>query len=67
MEGEFLGQLIKTMGELFLAYTVLKVHHGVMNERKIDSRVLREMKKEQLIGIVGVTLIVVGFVITWWV
>ncbi len=61
----FVGHLIQTIGELFLAYTVLRVHHGVMLERRIDKKVLTEMRTEQFVGIVGVTLIVIGFIVRW--
>ncbi|MBT4857308.1 hypothetical protein HON52_03960 [Candidatus Uhrbacteria bacterium] len=65
MDNLFLGELLQTIGELALAYTVLRVHHGVMTEKHIDKKVILSMKSEQFIGMMGVILIIIGFLIRW--
>jgi len=57
------GLTIETLGEILLGLTVLFVHWHVIKEHKIDSDVLRTMKKEQIMGITGLVLIIVGYLI----
>ena len=54
---------VQTLGAVLIGITALGVHHRVLNERKIDAEVVTFMKKEQKIGITGMVLIVVGFVL----
>lgn len=63
MEISYIGFSIHTLGELLIAYTAVKVHFRFWKEHKIDEAVFSVMKKEQLIGIVGIILILVGFII----
>ncbi len=58
-----LGTTIKTIGELLVAYTVLRVHHRVMHEHKIDKAVLLIMKREQTYALFGVVCIIIGYVL----
>ncbi|OGH59846.1 MAG: hypothetical protein A2725_02415 [Candidatus Magasanikbacteria bacterium RIFCSPHIGHO2_01_FULL_33_34] len=52
-----------TLGEITIAYTVISVHHRVMKEHKIDNNVFKEMHREQKIALIGITLIVIGYVL----
>ncbi|PIT92877.1 MAG: hypothetical protein COU08_00010 [Candidatus Harrisonbacteria bacterium CG10_big_fil_rev_8_21_14_0_10_42_17] len=58
-----LGDTLEMIGAVLIGYTALRVHHRVLNEHKIDDRVVRAMKKEQRFGILGIVLVVVGFFI----
>ena len=58
-----LGLTIDTLGKILLGITVLMVHWHVVKEHKIDVDVLAMMKKEQLLGILGIVLIIIGYVI----
>lgn len=60
---QLLGASIHVSGELLVAYTVLRVHHRVLHERKMDKKVFRAMRKEQVIGLIGALLILSGFLI----
>lgn len=44
-----------------VAYTVLAVHSRVRREQKIDASVLRAMKREKIIGVVGIVLMILGY------
>ena len=55
-----IGFLLHTLGELLIAFTVLKVHHRVLREHKIDKKVFHEMRIEQAMGLMGVALIITG-------
>ena len=60
---EFWANLSTALGTLLIAFAALRVHHRVLNEHKIDRRVFKVMRREQLTGIAGAILIVVGFLI----
>lgn len=62
MSFEFLGFTIGTIGKLLIAYTAIAVHYRVRKEHKIDKRVFKTMRREQVWGILGVALIVIGYV-----
>lgn len=57
------GLLLNMVGVVLIAFAALRVHHHVLNEHKIDEDVRRTMKSEQVLGIIGVVLVVVGHVI----
>lgn len=58
-----LGLTLDFVGKALIGLTVLMVHRRLMKEHKIDVRVIRELKKEQLIGTAGIALIVVGYLL----
>ena len=59
----FIGFTIDVIGKVLIAYTAIRVHHRFWKEHRVDERVFRSMKKEQLSGIVGIALIVIGYVL----
>lgn len=58
---EFISILFETPGTLMIAYAALKVHHHILHDHKIDETVFTSMKSEQIIGRIGVILVVIGF------
>lgn len=56
-----LGHTLDVIGKIMIAYTAIAVHYRVRKERKIDKKVFSTMRKEHLIGIVGIIFIVVGY------
>ncbi len=59
----FFAHTLDVLGKILLGVTVLGVHWHVVKEHKIDSDVLRSMKKERIFGILGITLIVASYLI----
>lgn len=53
--------MIGTLGKVLLGVAVLRVHLGILHEHKIDNVVLRSIKREQMITLFGLGLIVAGF------
>ena len=53
---------LDTIGTLMIAFAALKVHHRVLNEHKIDKEVFSSMRREQVIGLLGVFFILAGFI-----
>jgi uncharacterized membrane protein YidH (DUF202 family) len=59
----FWGLTIGTIGKVLLAVGVIIAHSGIVKEQRIDSEVLRSFKIEHTITIIGVILIVVGYIL----
>ncbi|PIP68720.1 hypothetical protein COW91_03220 [Candidatus Nomurabacteria bacterium CG22_combo_CG10-13_8_21_14_all_32_8] len=60
---EIIGLTLNTLGTILIAYTVLRVHARVSKDRKIDTKVISEMQKERMLGILGIILIIIGYII----
>lgn len=58
-----IGFVIHTLGELMVAFTVLRVHGQVVRDHKLDKKVFTQMRLEQWLGMAGVTCIILGFVL----
>ena len=63
MDWNLFSRTLEILGEVLLGVTILNVHFHVMKEHKIDKDVLKQMKLEQVLGILGVCLIILGFLI----
>lgn len=60
---EIIGGLLGASGAILVALTALRVHHRVWKEHKIDKQVFAEMKRERIIGHVGVTAMILGLLL----
>lgn len=60
---DLFGHSLEVAGELMIAYTVIRVHHRVTKEHKIDKAVLVVMNRERTVGITGILLILVGYLL----
>ena len=58
----FIGMTLTVLGKLMAIVAGLLLHSRIMHERKIDERVLHEYHIERLIVILGLILIVVGYI-----
>lgn len=58
---QFIILTTNIVGEIMIAYTVIKVHHRVLKEHRIDNAVLKVMKKEQYVAVFGIGLIVISY------
>lgn len=59
---EKLAFTLDILGKIMVAYTVLSVHGHVAREQKIDKMVFRAMKQERIIGLVGIILMLLGYI-----
>lgn len=55
--------LLEAVGTIMIAWAALKVHHRVLHQHKIDKFVYTSMQFEQHLGVFGVILIAVGFLL----
>jgi hypothetical protein len=60
---EFIGISLEVIGTLMIAYIAIRVHYRFWKEHKIDSDVFAEMHHELKIGITGMTIIALGYLI----
>ena len=60
---EAVGFTLETLGKLLVAFVAIMVHHRVLKEHRIDMKVLRSMKRERGVGILGVVLILIGYAV----
>lgn len=51
------------VGTLLIAWAALRVHHRVLNEHKISPSVTRSMHIEQKLGVLGMVLVLVGYIL----
>jgi len=58
-----IGFTLDTSGKVLVAYTTMQVHYRFWQEHKVDERVFREMRHERRIAILGIALMVLGFVL----
>ena len=56
-----IGLTLGTIGKIILGLAVLRVHVLIIREHKIDKLVLSSMKKEQIVTLIGLTFIVIGY------
>lgn len=63
MSIEFIGFTLDVIGKIMVAYTAIAVHRRVWREHKIDEAVFRAMRREQIVGVIGIVLIVIGYLL----
>lgn len=63
MSVEFVGFTLDAVGKTMIAYTAITVHYRFWKEHKIDEAVFATMKRERVIAVLGVVLIVVGYLL----
>ena len=59
----FWGLTIGIIGKLLIGISVINVHWHVIKERHIDKDVIWAMKRERWVALIGVLLMVVGYVL----
>lgn len=60
---EFIGETFDVFGKVLIALTAIAVHDTVMREHKIDAAVGRTVKKEHVLGFLGIAMILTGYVL----
>ncbi len=60
---ELLGFILDVIGKIMIAFTALMVHHRFRKEHKVDEFVFKAMRREQVIGIIGIIFIIIGFIL----
>lgn len=63
MSIQTLGLTFHTAGTIMIGFAALMVHHRVSSQAFIDRSVTRAMKLEQKIGIMGLLLVFIGYIL----
>ena len=58
---EIIGFTLDVIGKILIGVAVYFVHKRIMKEEKIDKMVLKEIKKEKKIVVLGIILIMIGY------
>ncbi len=58
---EKISLTLDVIGTVLIAFAALRVHHRVLHEHKMDRKVFKVMRREQSIGILGVVLVLIGY------
>ena len=59
----FIGLTLGTIGKIVVVLTVLHMHHSLIVEHKIDKVVILSYKQERVLTIIGLILIVAGYLL----
>lgn len=59
----FWGLTLGIIGKVLLGATVIMVHSKITHEKRIDGLVLMEMKREKRIALLGIVLMLVGYLL----
>lgn len=60
---QIFGLTLHTAGTLLIGFATLMVHHRVSSQAIIDRTVTRAMRLEQKLGIAGLILVFIGYVL----
>ncbi len=64
---EFWATTFDFVGKILIAIMALLVHARIRKEHKIDDFVLKEMHLEEFLGVLGILLIILGYVLKLWI
>lgn len=55
-----IGFIIDAIGKIILGMAVIFVHGIVLKEKRIDKKVIKKMRSEKTLGLMGILLIIIG-------
>jgi uncharacterized membrane protein len=58
-----LGLTFDLVGTVLIGFAALRVHHRFLNEHRVDQKVFKTMKREQSLGVLGIILVIVGYIL----
>ncbi len=60
---ELIGASLDLLGKILVSYTAIAVHYRVRKEHKIDDKVFDVMKNEQIVGVIGIIFMILGYLL----
>jgi len=60
---EIIGLTLEFIGTIMIGVAVILTHRKIRKEHRIDKRVIKELRLEQSVSIIGVILIIVGYIV----
>jgi len=61
----FIPLTLEFLGTLLIGVAVLRVHMKMRKEHKIDDKVMRAIRREKYITIIGLILITLGYILNF--
>ncbi|MCA9485247.1 MAG: hypothetical protein KC506_00180 [Nanoarchaeota archaeon] len=61
MDVELAAFTFDFIGKILIAITAVMVHTRIRKEKRIDKRVLKEMRWEEMLGILGIVFMTIGY------
>lgn len=59
----FVGFTLDVIGKILVAISVLFIHRRVAKEHRIDRKIIREIRRESAWAIIGIALMVLGYIL----
>ena len=63
MSLDIIGLTFEISGEIMIAFTAIRVHYRFRKEHRIDKRVFLSMRREHVVGITGIILLVLAYLL----
>lgn len=60
---ELVGHTLDVIGKVLVSYTAIAVHYRFRKEHRIDEVVFKHMRREQIFGVLGIVLIILGYLL----
>jgi len=60
---DFLANTFEVTGSVMIGVAAMRVHHRVLYEHKIDKQVFNIMRVEQKLGVIGIVLLILGYLL----
>lgn len=60
---EIVAETLDIIGKIMISYTAVMVHYRFRKEHQIDEKVFGEMRREQIIGIIGIIFMVAAYIL----
>ncbi len=61
MNWDFIGFTIEVLGKILVAFVAINVHYRFRKQHQLNDRVFRAMSREHILGMLGISLIIVGY------
>lgn len=61
---DYLPATLEVVGSVLIGWAALRVHDRVLHEHKIDKKVVTTMRVEQKLGILGIVMVIAGFLLS---
>jgi hypothetical protein len=58
-----LGETLDVAGKIMIAFAALRVSYRFRHEHKVDAKVFKEMKLEQDVAVIGIVMLIVGYLL----
>ncbi|MCA9387220.1 hypothetical protein KC669_04265 [Candidatus Dojkabacteria bacterium] len=62
----FLADFLELIGGILIAFTVISVHKKILHDHRLDDSVFSTIRREQVLAVVGIILLITAFIIKYF-